>query len=71
MSLRRMTALTSVAIVVPSLLSTHTLFPRFNLERLPVAQLLCKASSLVLTRHMLALVPLVGVLAMAPAAEMA
>lgn len=71
MSLRRMTALTSVAIVVPSLLSTHTLFPRFSLERLPVAQLLYKASSLVLTRHMLALVPLVGVLAMALAVEMA
>lgn len=66
-----MTALTSVAIVVPSLLSTHTLFPRFSLERLPVAQLLCKASSLVLTRHMLAPVRLVGVLAMALAVEMA
>ena len=65
MSLKRMTDLTSVAIVVPSLLSTHTLFPRFSLERLPVGQLLCKASSLALTRHMFALVPLVGVLVMA------
>jgi hypothetical protein len=61
----------SVAIVVPSLLSTHTSFPSFSLERLLVAQLLCKASSLVLTRHMLAPVRLVGVLAMALAVEMA
>jgi hypothetical protein len=66
-----MTALTSVAIVVPSLLNTHTLFPRFSLERLPVVQLLCKASSLALIRHMLAPVPLAGVLAMALAVGMA
>ena len=71
MSLKRMTDLTSVAIVVPSLLSTHTLFPRFSLERLPVAQPPCKASLLALTRHMLAQLPLVGVVAMALGVVMA
>jgi hypothetical protein len=71
MSLKRMTDLTSVVIVVLSLLSIHTLSPRFSLERLPVARPPCKASLLALTRHMLAQLPLVGVVAMALGVVMA
>ena len=53
---KRMTGPTSVTTAALSLPSTPTLFLKFNLERLPVVQLLCRVSISVLTRHMLALV---------------
>lgn len=66
-----MMGLMSATTAAPSRPSTPTLFPTFNSEKVPVEHPLCKASTLVLTRRMLDLVPVAGDLATALVVETA